>query len=463
MAKRLILIIILSSCSTYKDKFGFDSVSEEAKKRIYQDLEWREESHQEINNQISSILNKELNSSDVIKLALINNFELQAKYKELGLSQADLVQASYLDNPSSSISKRFPGKASEFDFSINFISALLLPMKKQMAEYEFEATKLEMVDAVLAHAFKAKELFHKYQLLQSELSLLQQKLRVEEAAMSTSKEYRKAGNIQELEFKEYEQKFHETRLELLHKKSETVAVKEQLNIEMGLSGAQTNWDSVPGLYKINSTEDFSENLEDVGISNRPDILSLNKRILAKAKQLGIVNITSYLPQLTITSHFEREPEGKKSTGPSIDFPIPIFNWGSAQRAAARNILEQANDQMKSLEVKIRAEVRSAQAQLAVNKAKVQYFQDFLIPVMEKKLTQAQLQYNAMNIGVFDLLKVKSEQTQVKIEYVNTVYEFWISRLELEKALGKELPHEFEVLEIEKRINNNHHHMHHHGN
>ncbi len=58
---------------------------------------------------------------------------MQATYEELGIAQADLVEAGLLKNPTFYFERRLPGQAAEIDLVQEFIDILLLPLRKRIA------------------------------------------------------------------------------------------------------------------------------------------------------------------------------------------------------------------------------------------------------------------------------------------------------------------------------------------
>ena len=48
---------------------------------------------------VGSLLKKKLTADDAVQIAMLNNRDLQAVYSDLGVAQADLVQAGLFKNP----------------------------------------------------------------------------------------------------------------------------------------------------------------------------------------------------------------------------------------------------------------------------------------------------------------------------------------------------------------------------
>jgi cobalt-zinc-cadmium efflux system outer membrane protein len=46
-----------------------------------------------------------------------------------------------------------------------------------------------------------------------------------------------------------------------------------------------------------------------------------------------------------------------------------------------------------------------------------------------------LQYNAMQVGIYQLLTTRRSQTAAFREYIETVRDYWVARSDLERAIG----------------------------
>jgi cobalt-zinc-cadmium efflux system outer membrane protein len=84
-------------------------------------------------------------------------------------------------------------------------------------------------------------------------------------------------------------------------------------------------------------------------------------------------------------------------------------------------------------------VRTAVAQLAAARARAEHFTRVVLPLRARVIEQAQLEYNGMLIGVFELLETKRAQIEAHRQYVDALRAYWVARSELERAAGGRLP------------------------
>lgn len=462
MRTKLLTVVILlpaiSACSLYRPGAGLDVVEAESKARLRPELisEFRIADESELEARLQSLLADDLTSDKAVQIALLNNLELKAQYEQLGLSQAELLNASLAANPVITVERRFSGKALEFDVAQNFLSFVLLPLRKQMAEAEFDAAKLELTQRVVEHALETRGSFYKVQALSQIADLRRSAALAAEAAVDIAIRLREAGNITALELHERQAEMAEARLELAQTDSELMQERENLNVLMGLWGKPTGWKIQPALPELPATETIEKNLESIAIGTRADLLAINKQLRSRGQALGIAKIESFLPELTLGSHFEREPEGNETAGPSIDIALPIFDFGQTRRGAATALLNQARMLYAALAIKIRAEVRSAHARMQIARARVEHYQSRLLPTQQRRLEQTQRQYNAMQLGPFELIHSRQEQLEALEAQTEALKEYWLARTDLEKALGKELPLESQTPHQHQPSSHEHH-------
>lgn len=436
-----LLLLGAAGCSSFQDGAGFEDVGRLVSDRVEQDVAWSTggEHDTAIRDRIRALLAAELSVDDVVQITLLNNLELQATYQELGIAQADVVQAGLLTNPTLSFERRFPKRAAEVDIAQNFLDVFLVPLRQRVAGAGFEAAKLKVADEVVRHAFLARAGYYD---LQAAMQLAEMRRAVagaSEASAESARKLREAGNLQRVDVQKEELSAAEAKLELATAEGELVQRRENLNRLMGLWGHDTGWRIVARLPDLPPTDAIPEHLEPIAVESRLDLQSARRDLEGLREGVGIAQIAAIVPDLTLSGHLEREPEGEVTSGPSLTFPLPLFNWGKAASGKARARFVQAERHYAALAIEIRSEVRSAYARMGVARAKAAFFRQRVLPLREQALKETQLLYNGMFVGVFQLLEAKRGQIDAGAEYIESLHEYWAARTELERALGRTLP------------------------
>src|SRR5258708_8828296 len=95
------VLAFLAGCTTFSRDGGFDSVATAASQRPGKGavLGRTDEDRNAVAKRTQELLSRPLGMDGAIQIALLNNRGLQASYSELGIAEADLVQAGRLPNP----------------------------------------------------------------------------------------------------------------------------------------------------------------------------------------------------------------------------------------------------------------------------------------------------------------------------------------------------------------------------
>ncbi|TFV94805.1 RND transporter, partial [Oxalobacteraceae bacterium OM1] len=90
----------LAGCASFSADGGFDEVGTLTRERTGQDVRFDKAGRSaDADAIVQSVLAKPLTPDSAVRLALVNNRGLQSRFAELGVSEADLVQAGRLRNP----------------------------------------------------------------------------------------------------------------------------------------------------------------------------------------------------------------------------------------------------------------------------------------------------------------------------------------------------------------------------
>src|SRR5881396_1972537 len=104
------LLLAFAGCTTTNPNAAFNQLGETVADRTGERLRWLRDGpeNEEIARAIEALLHTNLTAQSTVAITLLNNCALQAEFEELGISQADLAQASRLRNPSFSGFARLP-------------------------------------------------------------------------------------------------------------------------------------------------------------------------------------------------------------------------------------------------------------------------------------------------------------------------------------------------------------------
>lgn len=436
-------LVLFAGCAKVPTEAGFGDVERVVSERTGKRVHWDQGSQadREVADVVRSMLRKELAADEAVQIALLNNQNLQATYEELGIAQAELVEAGLLKNPALTVEVRFPGRPKnplELDLTQEFLTLLYLPMRKRAAGAAFEAAKLRVTNEVLHTAAKVKAAFYRAQGAEQLVDMRRSITQATEASFEAARRLHDAGNITDLTFAQERALHEQAKIDLARAEAEALDAREELNALMGAWGTDTRWTIAPRLPDLPQLEVQETGLESLAVSQRLDLAAARQEVDQAAQSLGLTRRTALFSEATVHAHYEREPEGDSTAGPGLELPLPIFNQGQPAIAAAQARLRQSQRRHAALAVEVRAQVRRARNRMIAARDRAAYYGRVVVPLRHEIVQQTQLQFNAMLVGIFQLLEAKKDEIDAGREYVEAITEYWVARAELEHAVGGRL-------------------------
>lgn len=417
VAGGLLLVPLAAGCMRVQPGADFDDVQGLLATRSSAKVAWSRDSSSElaIHEHVREMLAGDLTPEIAVQIALLNSPMLLATYERLGVAQADLVQAALLPNPVLHASVRFgisgPGPGAELALIQDFLQALLIPLRRRVAAAKFEAAKLDVAQAVIDLATKVKTAFYVLQGAQQMLELRQTVADATQLAAELSERQHEVGNITDLDVANERALAAETTLDLARAEADVLAQREELNALLGLWARDTEWKIVHRLADLPADEMRREGLESLAVSQRLDLAAARQSAEALARSLGLARATAIFPTGGFGGEAEREPDGEWSAGPAIEFSTPIFDQGQAAVGKASAQLRESERRYTALAIQIRADVRRARTRMESARRRAEYYSRVALPLRHRLVQQTQLQYNAMQVGVFQLLQAKREEIE----------------------------------------------------
>jgi cobalt-zinc-cadmium efflux system outer membrane protein len=161
-----------------------------------------------------------------------------------------------------------------------------------------------------------------------------------------------------------------------------------------------------------------------------------QRFAAAAQSSNAAQISGWLPSLKAGVSAERSDNW--GVGPAVELELPLFYQGQGQVGAAQAQMRRERDTYADVAVRVRASARTAAARLTAAREAAARYKAVLLPMKQKIVDQTQLQYNAMLVGVFQLLEAKRDQVETAAAYVEQLRDYWLARTEAEQLLAGRL-------------------------
>ena len=437
------MFFLLGGCASVSAKAGFPEVQKTIASRTEARVHWNQDGPEDaaVERAVQEKLGKELTVDDAVQLALLNNRTLQATFEELGIAQADLVQAGLLKNPVFAGHVRFSdqsgnGTNTEFSVSQDFMELFARSLRKKVAAAQFESVQFRVSDAVLKLSAEVRSAYYALQGAEHARKSFETLVQAAQAAAELAERQHAAGNINDLELTNEQAAFQQANLDMIRSQADLLIARERLNRLIGF-GESPAWTISETLPALPSREPSGETLEQQALSRRLDLLAARKDLLASEQTVGLARRGAW-PAVNIGVDTERDSDGTRVTGPSWEAELPVFDQRQAPKARAQAQLRQSQNRVPALETQIRSEVRSSLNHAQISRQLIDRYRDEMIPLREKIIAETQKHYNFMLKGVFQLLQAKRDELNTYREYMNALQDYWQARTDLERAVGGRL-------------------------
>jgi cobalt-zinc-cadmium efflux system outer membrane protein len=446
--KRAILALALAAPlgGCVPKEAGFPDVARAVEERTGYRILWNRggEADREVASRVAALLARPLGVDEAVQIALLGNRRLQGTYEDLMIAEADLVQAGLLRNPVLSASLRFPldergapniGVGVEQDF----LDVLLIPARKRLASSEFEAAKLRVGGEVLRLAADVRVAYFTLQGAQQIATMRRTIAEAGEASVELAQRQHDAGNISDLDLAGEQALYEQIRLDLARSEGEILGARERLIRLLGLFGADVSFTLPDRLPDLPAADPTLDHLETLAITRRLDVAAAREEAQTSAHQLALAGGTRWLAGgVGLGADFERDVDAKRVIGPTVRLELPIFDQKQALIARLEAELRQRRQRLAALAIDARSEVREARGRVLATRAVAAHYRVVVIPLRERIVALSQQHYDAMLLGVYQLLMAKQSEVNAYREYIEAVRDYWIARAELSRATGGKL-------------------------
>ena len=436
-------VLLLGGCATLSRDGGFGAVANVAKERLGKNSQWVRSASEANSVQISikNLLAQPLTVDNAIQIALVNNRGLQATYAEVGIAEADLVQASRIHNPVFGYTNVRGGGALEIDKSLgfDFLQILTIPLAKRIESRRFEQTKLLVANEVLRVAAETRKAYFQAVAAQERVSFAEQVRSAAEAGAQIAERMARAGNFSKLDQAREQAFYAEATAQFAGAQQMAISEREKLTRLMGLWGEDTRFQLPERLPALPATRPELQDLEAFAIAQRLDIQAARRQSEGLASSLGLTKATRFINVLELGPAQIRGTGEPVRNGYQISLEVPIFDWGGARIARAEAIYMQSVNRLAETAVNARSEVRASYSDYIRTYDLAKHYRDEIVPLRKRISDELLLRYNGMLVSVFELLADSREQVASVNASIGALNSFWLAETELQMALGGRLP------------------------
>lgn len=429
----------LAGCAGFSADGGLGPARQAAQQQLAnKELVWirSDADRDRVEQRVTELLRQPLTADAAVQLALLNHRGLQAQLHELGLSEAELVQASRLPNPGFSFGRFKAGDEREIERGLHFSLARIvaLPWLREAAQRRFEATQSEVAMRVLEHGADTRRAWVRAVAAQEGLRYARQVMRAAEASAELARRMQQVGNFSTLQRAREQAFYADAALGVARAEQAERAAREKLTRRLGLWGAQTAFTLPERLPDLPRNVRELPEAERTAIAQRLDLQAARLAAQQLGAEQGFARIAPWTDGLELGLESNSSNEGPGSRGWELGLELPLFDWGGARRAQAAHAYRQAVLRAEQAAIDARSEVREAYGAYRTAYDMARHHREEIVPLRQKVLDENVLRYNGMLIGVFELLADARLQIASVQASIDALRDFWLAETDLDMAL-----------------------------
>jgi len=431
--------LLLAGCATFSEDGGFGAVEGAVQQRTGKQTRWvkTDQDADGVRATVKTLLAKPLSADDAVQIALLNNPGLQASYAELGVAEADLVQAGRLPNPRLSYLRARHGDEYKIEsaFTFNLFALVTVPLATEIEKRRFEQAKLAAALEALRVANETRRAWLAAVAAQETAKYFGQVKLAAEAGADLARRMAQVGNWSRLNQAREQAFYAEATAMLARARQAATSERERLARLMGLWGDDPGFSLPERLPDMPAAATELADAEARALGSRLDLQAAKRDLEGLAKSLGLTRATRFINVLEFGPARVTETPEPRKRGYEIGLEIPVFDWGSARVARAETLYMQAVHRAAELAINARSEVREAYAAYRTAYDLARHYRDEIVPLRKRISEEVLLRYNGMLMSVFELLADAREQVASVNAYIESLRDFWLAEADLAMAMN----------------------------
>lgn len=431
-------LAFLTGCATFSEDGGFGRVEQAVAERGAPGAKWVRSARDadSVGARVRELLAQPLTAESAVQIALLNNPGLQARYAELGVAEADLVQASRWSGPKLSFARLTRGDTVEREASAFFdvLGLISIPLSTKAQEKRFAAAQHRAAGEALNLALATRKAWLGAVAAQQTARYMEDVRLAAEASADLARRMAETGNWPFLTRAREQAFYAETTAQLARARQAEVAARESLTRLLGLWGEDINYALPERLPELPATVREAVDLEAQALRQRLDVQAARRDAEGLAAALGLTRVTRYVDLVEVGALRATETGEEVKRGWEVELRIPIFDFGSARTARAEHQYLQAVNRATDTAVRARSEVRESYAAYRTAFDLARHYRDEIVPLRRRISEEMLLRYNGMLSSVFELLADSRMAVASVNAYLEAQRDFWIADAELQMAL-----------------------------
>ena len=439
-------VALLAGCASTSPDDAFRDVAQKVERQSGHRPMWNQggDEDRKVKQAITKLLESEVNVDSAVQIALLNNPAILASYEDLSLAQADVVQAGLLKNPIFSASYTVAERESIsppiiLGLSQDFLDLLMIPARKKVAKSQLEEAKFRLTAEILDLSSRTRAAYFSLLAAEQTVAMRAEIVDASEAAVDLTTRQYAAGNLNEYDLANEQANFAQFQLSLVQSRLVAAQARSELAKLLGVWGPIMAFRVPARLPELPDEEASVEHLESLAISQRADLAAATQQRRSLHYAVSLATTSRWFGVVNLGAEVARLKDGRIAVGPNASIELPIFDQRQAAIARLEALERAATSMERGIAIDIRADVNAIRARMIAARRMVEFYRGTILPTRRNLSRLAQVQYDGMLLGVYQLLLIRQQEVGAMADYLDNLRAYWTARSDLERVVGGRLP------------------------
>lgn len=427
-----LLVLAVSACAGVPGDAGFSGISDVVEARTGAAPVWNrtEAARAESAAAAQKILENRVGMDEAVALAFLNSPQIQAGLEDLGIARADFITAILPPNPMLDASRPAEGNALEIGVSLSLLDFLFWPQRARSGKAGMEAAQARAAASLADAAANVRTAYVEHIAARQALDLYKQAESAGEAARLAAEAIFEAGNIARVDYNRQRQFAAQMTAERMQAEARIGPTWEHLVAVLGLTEDDARKLNLsPRLPSPSPLTLDTDRLVSTALKDSLQIAAAESEVKQVAARRGIRNIEALIGELELGASFERDGDWSETYSLGLSLPVDL---GISGRQRVASEMRQAMQTLQQARLDALADIRSAAQSTESARELALFHRDVSLPVSAEVFDGVMRDFNAMQIGMFELLQSRRDRVDAGRDYLDAVTEYWLSRAELER-------------------------------
>ncbi len=442
-------LLLLTGCARFSPDAGMGVVETAAAGELGKDVikitNERAEAH--VARRVKALLSKPLTVSSAVQVALLNNRGLQAAYNDLGISEAQMVEASLPPAPRLGVGRLVFSGGFEIERQIvqNVLALLTLPRRREIAEARFRQAQARAVEATLRVSAEAARAYYRVVAANESVKFLVEARLSAETVSDLAKRLGETGAMTKLDQAREHVFYADIASQVAAARLRQRVERERLTRALGVWGADTSFRLPSKVARLPAKPKTLAWVEREAVGRRVDLVIARMELDVLAKELGLTRKTRFINALEVAgiNTFEKETKVENGSveiekitryGFDVDFQIPIYDFGESRVRLAEETYMRAVNRLLERAVNVRSEARESYQGYRGTFDIARHYDREVLPLRQIISDETLLNYNAMIRDLFTLLADARARILANVQAIEARRDFWLASVDLHTAI-----------------------------